>query len=58
MRAAQAELEVHQDQDHRTRTEAAGRAREQLDGVHQLFGAASFRAARRMRGNLPDEPGG
>jgi hypothetical protein len=49
IRAAQAELEVHQDEDHRTRSEAAGRAREQLDGVQQLFGAASFREARRMK---------
>ena len=57
VRAAQAELEVHQDEDHRTRSEAAGRAREQLDGVQQLFGAASFREARRMRGILPDQPG-
>jgi hypothetical protein len=47
IRAAQAEFEVHQDEDHRTRAEAAGRAREQLDGVQQLFGAASFREARR-----------
>jgi hypothetical protein len=47
IRAAQAELEVHQDQDRRTRAEAASRAREQLDEVQQLFGAASFREARR-----------
>jgi hypothetical protein len=57
IRAAQAELEVHQDQDRQTRAEAARRAREQLDEVQQLFGAASFREARRMRVILPDQPG-
>jgi hypothetical protein len=51
IRAAQAELEVHRDQDRQTRAEAARRAREQLDEVQQLFGAASFRdARRRLRG--------
>jgi hypothetical protein len=58
IRAAQAELEVHQDQDRQTRGEAARRAREQLDEVQQLFGAASFRdARRRLRVILPDQPG-
>jgi hypothetical protein len=47
IRAARAELEVHQDEDRRTRTEAAKRAREQLDDAEQLFGSASFREARR-----------
>lgn len=47
IRAAQAELEVHQDHDRRIRAEAARRAREQLDEVQQLFGETSFRAARR-----------
>jgi len=47
IRAAQAELEVHQDEDRRTRAEAATRAREQLDEAEQLFGSASFRVARR-----------
>lgn len=47
IRAARAELEVHQDEDRRTRAEAATRAREQLDDAEQLFGSASFREARR-----------
>ena len=47
IRAAQAELEVHQDEDRRTRAEAAKRAREQLDDAEQLFGSAPFREARR-----------
>ena len=47
IRAAQAELDVHQDEDRRTRAEAAKRAREQLDDAEQLFGSASFREARR-----------
>ena len=47
IRAARAELEVHQDEDRRTRAEAAERAREQLDDAEQLFGSASFREARR-----------
>ena len=47
IRAAQAELEVHADEDRRTRAEAAKRAREQLDDAEQLFGSASFREARR-----------
>ena len=47
IRAARAELEVHQDEDRRTRAEAATRAREQLDDAEQLFGSASFRVARR-----------
>ena len=47
IRAAQAELEVHADEDRRVRAEAARRAREQLDEVQQLFGATSFREARR-----------
>jgi hypothetical protein len=47
IRAAQAELAVHQDEDLAARAEAARRAREQLDGVEQLFGAASFRRAAR-----------
>ena len=47
IRAAQAELAVHQDEDRAARAEAARRAREQLDGVEQLFGAASFRRAAR-----------
>jgi hypothetical protein len=47
IRAAQAELEVHQDEDQRIRAEAASRAREQLSDVEQLFGAASFREATR-----------
>jgi hypothetical protein len=45
IRAAQAELAVHQDEDHAARAEAARRAREQLDEPEQLFGAASFRRA-------------
>ena len=47
IRAAQAELEVHQDEDGRTRGAAAKRARAQLDDAEQLFGSASFREARR-----------
>jgi hypothetical protein len=47
IRAARAELEVHHDEDRRTRAEAAKRAREQLDDAEQLFGSASFREARR-----------
>ena len=47
IRAARAELEVHHDEDRRTRAEAATRAREQLDDAEQLFGSASFREARR-----------
>jgi hypothetical protein len=46
-RAAQAELEVHADEDQRIRAEAARRARAQLSDVEQLFGAASFREAAR-----------
>ena len=42
IRAARAELEVHEDEDRRARTEAARRARETLNEVQQLFGAASF----------------
>jgi hypothetical protein len=45
IRAAQAELAVHQDEDRAARAEAARRAREQLDEAEQLFGAASFRRA-------------
>ncbi|MFF3567946.1 hypothetical protein ACFYXQ_09230 [Nocardia jiangxiensis] len=37
--AARAELEVHTDADRRTRTESARRARKQLTGDQQLFGA-------------------
>jgi len=47
IRAARAELEVHEDEDRRTRSEAAKRAREQLDDAERLFGSASFREARR-----------
>jgi len=47
IRAAQAELDVHADEDRRIRAEAASRAREQLSDVEQLFGAASFREAAR-----------
>jgi hypothetical protein len=47
IRAAQAELEVIAEDDHRVRADAARRAREQLDDVEQLFGAASFRETRR-----------
>jgi hypothetical protein len=47
IRAARAELEVHQEADHGTRADAAKRAREQLDDAEQLFGSASFREARR-----------
>jgi hypothetical protein len=47
IRAAQAELAVHQDEDRAARAEAARRAREQLDEAEQLFGAASFRRAAR-----------
>jgi len=47
IRAAQAELEVIADDDRHVRAEAARRARAQLDDVGQLFGAASFREARR-----------
>jgi hypothetical protein len=47
IRAAQAELAVHGDEDGGARAEAARRAREQLDEVEQLFGAASFRRAHR-----------
>jgi len=47
IRAAQAELDVHADEDRRIRAEAASRAREQLSDVEQLFGAASFREATR-----------
>jgi hypothetical protein len=47
IRAAQAELDVHSDEDKRMRAEAASRAREQLSDVEQLFGAASFREAPR-----------
>jgi hypothetical protein len=47
IRAAQAELEVIATDDRRVRADAARRAREQLDDVEQLFGAASFREARR-----------
>jgi hypothetical protein len=47
IRAAQAELDVHQDEDQRIRAGAASRAREQLSDVEQLFGAASFREASR-----------
>jgi hypothetical protein len=43
IRAAQAELAVHQDEDRAARAQAARRARGQLDEVEQLFGAASFR---------------
>lgn len=54
IRAAQAELEVHSDEDRRTRAEAARRAREQLDDVQQLFGAAGFRRPPRT-GDTDDE---
>jgi hypothetical protein len=47
IRAAQAELEVIQHEDARARSDAARRARAQLDDVEQLFGAASFREAKR-----------
>ncbi len=46
-RAAAAELEVHQDEDQRIRSQGARRAREQLSDVEQLFGTASFREATR-----------
>lgn len=42
IRAARAELEVHEDADGRARAEAARRARDTLDEARQLFGAASF----------------
>jgi hypothetical protein len=38
-RAAQAELQVHADDDRAARTAAAGRARRQLDDAGQLFGS-------------------
>jgi hypothetical protein len=47
IRAAQAELEVIRADDASARAQAARRAREQLDDVEQLFGAASFREAKR-----------
>jgi hypothetical protein len=50
IRAARAELDVHGDDDRRTRAEAAKRAREQLDDVGQLFGA-SFRDIRHATGD-------
>lgn len=53
IRAAQAELAVHQDEDHAARAEAARRARERLDEAEQLFGAASFR-----RAAVADKPAG
>lgn len=46
IRAARAELEVHAGADSRARAEAARRARETLDEVQRLFGAASFRDSR------------
>jgi hypothetical protein len=46
-RAARAELEVHAASDRAARAAAAKRARQQLDDVEQLFGAASFRRAAR-----------
>jgi hypothetical protein len=47
IRAARAELEVHAAGDRAARAAAAKRARQQLDDVEQLFGAASFRRAAR-----------
>jgi hypothetical protein len=47
IRAARAELEVHAAGDSAARAAAAKRARQQLDDVEQLFGAASFRRAAR-----------
>ncbi|MEU2772483.1 hypothetical protein ABZ646_06040 [Streptomyces sp. NPDC007162] len=47
-RAAQDELALHTDSDTRTRSEAAGRARRQLDETGLLFGG-SFQSARRLR---------
>jgi hypothetical protein len=54
IRAAQAELAVHQDEDRTARAEAARRAREQLDEAEQLFGAASFRRAARSADAVND----
>ncbi|SHH29323.1 hypothetical protein [Streptomyces sp. 3214.6] len=47
-RAAQDELALHTDSDTTTRTEAADRARRQLDEAGLLFGG-SFQSARRLR---------
>ena len=47
IRAARAELDVHAAGDSAARAAAAKRARQQLDDVEQLFGAASFRRAAR-----------
>jgi hypothetical protein len=58
IRAAQAELAVHQDEDRAARAAAARRAREQLDEAEQLFGAASFRRATRAAGADDDSPAG
>jgi hypothetical protein len=58
IRAAQAELAVHEDEDHAARAEAARRAREQLDGAEQLFGAASFRRAARPSDSDDDRAAG
>jgi hypothetical protein len=46
--AARAELDVHADTDHATRTESARRARKQLSDAQQLFGA-SLRDVRRRQ---------
>jgi hypothetical protein len=51
IRAAQAELEVHAEEDQRTRAGAARRARDQLDDAQQLFGAG----IRRPRSGEDDE---
>ncbi|WP_433620875.1 hypothetical protein [Nocardia sp. CA-120079] len=48
--AARAELEVHADADRRTRTESARRARKQLTGDQQLFGAP-LRQVRQLQAN-------
>jgi hypothetical protein len=54
IRAAQAELAVHSDEDRAARAEAARRAREQLDEAGQLFGAASARRATRLADTADD----
>ena len=54
-RAAQAELAVHQEEDRAARARAARRAREQLDEVEQLFGAASFRRPPRAGDDPPGD---
>ncbi len=54
IRAAQAELAVHEDEDRAARAAAAARARDNLDEVHQLFGAASFRKTAKSAGTGDD----